>query len=102
MSHCFKPTCYNNRTKQLHWINNLHLTHDLICFCDSPTKHLILAIAEKEEQIIVTKEEKAKVLKCLSTTEETTIPTTNGEEDVQEIGLDALFAEDFGEENVAG
>lgn len=102
MTHCFKPTCYNNRAKQNHWINNVHLTHDLICFCDQPTRHLILAITEKEEPIIVTREEKAKILKCLTTTEETTTATTDGDQNIDEIGLDALFAEKFEEEDTEG
>lgn len=102
MTHCFKPTCYNNKAKQQHWINNIHLTHDLICFCDSPTKHLLLAISEKQEKIIVTKEEKASILKCLTTTEEENIITTDGDQNIDEIGLDALFAEDFDEQDATG
>ncbi len=97
MSHCFKPTYYNTKTKQLQWINNTVLTHDLICFCPEPTKHLILAIAERGEKIEVTKEEKQKILQCLTTSEEiTTVGDTP--DAIEELGLDALFAEDFTED----
>lgn len=102
MTHCFKPTCYNNKTKQLHWINSLFNIHDLICFCDNPKKHLLLAITEKQEPIELTKEEKASVLKCLTTKEDGFIETTDGNQDIAEIGLDALFAENFEEEDTAG
>nr|AGG91485.1 hypothetical protein [TTV-like mini virus] len=96
MSDCFKPTCYNNKTKQTHWINNLHLTHDLICFCPTPTRHLLLALAEQQETIEVSKQEKEKITRCLITTEEdgTTTDVLDG---MDEVGLDALFAEDFEE-----
>ncbi len=93
MSDCFKPTCYNNRGKQNKWINLLHEAHDLICFCPQATKHLLLALAEKEEKIEVTIKEKNKILQCLSTTEEDN--TTHGDIDgLDEVGLEALFAED--------
>ncbi len=97
MTSCFKPTCYNTKTKQLHWINNTVLTHDLICFCPQPTKHLLLAIAEREETIEVTKEEKEKITKCLITTDDRG-KDGEGDDGFQEVGLEALFAEDFTEE----
>lgn len=98
MSDCFKPTCYNNKAKNLHWINSTHGIHDLICHCNNPTKHLFLAIAEREEQIEVTKQEKQKILKCLTTTEEITTRIGETEDPIDEIALDAVFAEDFQEE----
>lgn len=99
MTYCFKPTCYNNKTKQLHWINNTCLTHDLICFCPTPTKHLLLAIAERGETIEVTTEEKRKILQCLSTTEDATRTTTEDNADgIDEIALEAIFAEDVEEQ----
>ncbi len=97
MSNCFKPTFYNNKTKQLHWLNNTVLTHDLICFCPTPTKHFLLALAERQETIEVTKEEKEKINKCLITTDGDTAPGDT-EDGLAEVGLEALFAEDFPEE----
>jgi len=94
MSDCFKPTYYNNKGKQQKWINLLHEAHDLICFCPTATKHLLLALAEKEEKIEVTNNEKNKILQCLSTTEED-ITTGDVVDGLDEVGLEALFAENI-------
>nr|DAF80347.1 MAG TPA: TT viral ORF2 [Anelloviridae sp.] len=98
MSDCFKPTCYNNKAKNLHWINTNYQIHDLLCHCDNPPRHLLLAIAERNEPILVSKEEKRKVLQCLTTSEDATITTTGDADGVDEIGLDAFFAEDMQED----
>ncbi len=96
MSDCFKPTFYTTKGKQDQWINSIHSTHDLFCGCDHTTKHLLLSIAEKKEIIEVTKEQKKTILQCLSTSEDNHIPT--GEDgDIDEIALDAIFAEDIDE-----
>lgn len=97
MSSCYKPTFYNTKGKQTQWINNIHCTHDLFCSCENVLKHLLLSLAEKKERIEVTKEEKKDILQCLTTTEEITIQ--NGEDgDPDEIGLDAIFAEELTED----
>lgn len=94
MTNYLRPTFYNNRGKHTQWINNICNSHDLLCGCETPIKHLILTIAEREEKIEVTTEEKRNILKCLSTTEDLT--TKTGEDgDIDEIGLDAIFAEDM-------
>ncbi|BAB19322.1 hypothetical protein TTMV5_gp1 [Torque teno mini virus 5] len=97
MSSCYKPTYYNTKGKQTQWINDIHCTHDLWCSCDHVLKHLLLSIAERNEKIELTKEEKKQVLQCLTTTEE--ITTQNGDDgDLDEIGLDAIFAEELTED----
>lgn len=98
MSKCFKPTFYNNKAKQDQWINNIHCTHDLICFCDTPLKHLLLAIAEKQEKITITKEEKKQILQCLTTTEDRTTKIGDDPDAIEELGLDAVFAEELTED----
>ncbi len=98
MSYLFKPTIYNNKAKQNEWINNIFLTHDLICYCEHPQRHLLAAIAEKQENIQLSKEEKKNLFQCLTTTEETTPIIGDTPEDIDELGLDAVFAEDFGED----
>lgn len=97
MSSCYKPTFYNTQGKQNQWINDIHCTHDLWCSCDHTIKHLLLALAEKEEIIPVTTEQKRSILKCLSTTEDL-ITETVDKGDIDELALDAIFAEDLTED----
>lgn len=98
MSDCFKPTTYNNRAKQLHWINSTYGIHDLICHCSNPGKHLLLALTERQETFEVTKAEKHKITKCLFTTDQEEATTGTEETGIDELGLDAAFAEEFTEE----
>ncbi len=57
-------------------------------------QHLLLALAEKEEKIEVTNNEKNKILQCLSTTEGD-ITTGDVVDGLDEVGLEALFAENI-------
>lgn len=99
MTNCFKPTCYNNKAKQNQWLNCIFCTHDLICFCPNTTKHLLLALTEKGEKIEVTPEEKKQIIQCLTTTDDGADKIGDQEDAVDEIGLDALFTDDFTEED---
>lgn len=97
MSSCFKPTFYNTKGKQTQWMNNIFCTHDLFCSCDNVLKHLLLTLSEKNEKIEVTTKEKKEILQCLTTTEEvSTHAVENG--DLDELGLEAIFAEDVTED----
>lgn len=98
MSDCFKPPTYNNRAKNLHWINSTYGIHDLICHCENPAKHLLLAISEREELIEITKAQKHKITKCLFTTDEEETTTGTENHGIDEVALDAAFADDFTEE----
>jgi len=40
----FKPTKYNNETKNQLWMSVLADTHDCICCCDTPFAHLLASI----------------------------------------------------------
>ena len=41
MSRLFKPTEYNNETKNQLWLSTIGDTHDMICGCDTPFAHLL-------------------------------------------------------------
>lgn len=41
MSHLFKPTKFNNETKQQLWMSIFADSHDSICNCDTPFAHAL-------------------------------------------------------------
>lgn len=43
-SHFFKPTPYNNDTKNQMWMSMIADGHDCICNCNSPFGHLLASI----------------------------------------------------------
>lgn len=64
-------TVYSTRWKENQWINATVTIHDIICQCHNPLKHLVTTILKRQEFI---KEEKEEIQKCLTGTEEETIP----------------------------
>lgn len=79
-----------SRYQTIQWKNTLVNLHDCICSCSSGIKHTLLLLTN--EEITVTKEEKNKIIKCLTTGEEET--TTKDETGFDAGDLEALFAGD--------
>ncbi len=82
-------------------INTFCNTHDLVCDCDEPTKHIFLHIFSNGEPYQVTKKQKLEIEKCLITTD------ADGTDIVDDTGinpgdLERLFAEDDAGENTDG
>lgn len=76
--------------------------HDLVCYCNEPTKHIILHLFSNQEPYFVTKEEKDNITKCLITTEDDKTDIV-AEDGFDHGDLEALFAiEDAAGENNAG
>lgn len=83
MTKFLKPSIYNGRSAENHWISLVFSTHDSICSCDDPIKHLNYLINQQ---------------KCRPSTEETTTIETTGTTEKDEMpfdakDLEALFAE---------
>lgn len=95
------PTKDSIRQKNIKWMNLLVHSHDIFCDCDSPLQHTLILICQQEPKIELKPIEKDIIKKCLigDTTEPDGDPADDG---VEEGLLDALFKEDFGEEDTAG
>lgn len=94
-SDMFKTPALSNNQKKLQLLNGITTLHDFVCCCDNPlihTSQILLQQLSKE----ASKEDKNQLIKCLGhTTEEGHGP----EEDILgDVDLEALFAEDTGED----
>ena len=75
-------------------------THDMICECPTPLEHIIVHLFQQEPELRFKTPEKDLIKKCLTTT--TTDGAVADPGDIGEGELNALFAQDFGEEDTAG
>lgn len=86
-----KPVPYNKKQQKLNFVNLIVSAHDLCCGCTDPLKCSVDTICEQEPTI---------KQKCLTTT---TGAIQHGEEEEEDgFGdgdLEALFAEDFGDDD---
>lgn len=99
MSTRFIPAKLTLRQQKLTWMNMLAHIHDERCNCSSPMEHTMLLIAEEEKELKFRPPEIDLLKQCL-TGERTTAAGGDLQDDVIGEGdLDALFKEDFGEEN---
>ncbi len=92
----YQPLKHNTKNAQIQWVNTLVHIHDLQCNCNDPLEHTTTTIFRQEPNLRFTDHEKNLIKRCL---------TTGEEKDTQDAGdvigqgdLDALFAQDFGEE----
>lgn len=91
MSKLLTPTIYSNKGLENNWVNLIWNSHDLICGCNNPWKHLSEILKRQGTQL------------CLPTT--TTDATTSTDPDViEDVGLepgdlDKLFEEDFADDD---
>lgn len=83
--------------QQLLWVNSIVHSHDMLCKCNKPLEHAIDSIIDQEKNLRLPESTKKKLQKCLSTTVEDGDPPGN-DDIIQEGDLDALFAENFTEE----
>lgn len=89
----FKTPPRNNKSLQLQLVNSFISSHDIACDCQNPGFHTLLIAATKIGKEL-NKKEKDQIIQCLGDT-----TTTPEEEDEPDLGdLDALFAEDGGED----
>lgn len=102
MSTRFIPTKPTLRQQKLQWMNMIAHIHDQKCDCNNPMEHTCMLIFEEEPNLKFNAPEKDLIKKCI--TGETTI-VENGDQEPDGIGegeLDALFKEDFTEEENTG
>ena len=88
MSEYLKPCLYKGKAVEQQWINGIYTSHDLFCGCNDPIQHLAAILKPKQL--------------CLPSTTEDAGTQTHGEEkdyDLEEGDLDALFANDFEEDD---
>lgn len=95
------PTKDSIKQKNLKWMNLLVHSHDIFCDCETPLQHTIILICQQEPEIKLKPIEKDIVKRCLIG-EPTDTAGTAADDGVEEGLLDALFKEDFGEEDTAG
>lgn len=81
-----------SRYQTIQWKNTIVNLHDCICNCNSGIKHTLLLLTN--EEITTTKEEKAQIIKCLTTGEEDNM--AKEETGFDDGDLEALFAGDDG------
>ncbi len=94
----FKPAVYTSENqKKLQWLNFCNQSHDLICGCDEPTKHLLKTILEKSNWLDITEDKKTTIKQCLGLEEDHTATEDKPGEEDEGFGpgdLETLFAED--------
>lgn len=93
MSTLLENPKYGPKPLEDQWINNIFSSHDLFCGCNDPILHLFDILNRKgpcRKPLI-----DIKNAKCLITGEETHFT----EEDIAPGELEALFADDGGEED---
>lgn len=82
----WKPTKYGPKRLELQWLNGCITSHDYICGCDEPSKHLLKILIEKSgiDQ------------KCLTFGDDpgTAVATTPDDLGIDQGDLELLFAED--------
>ncbi len=90
MSKFLKPSLYSGRAQELQWLNTVIGSHDLMCGCQNPLKHLHFLLQKDNKQL------------CLPSTEDRSDLTEHGGEDavdnLLEGDLDKLFEEEFNDD----
>lgn len=92
MSDYFKKITTSKRHQNLQWVNSMVNTHDLVCQCDEPLKHIILTIRDQEPNIKFNKEESTKLQQWLTTGDDQDGDAIDG---LGDGDLERLFEEDF-------
>lgn len=103
MSSFYKPSEYTPFQKETQWLNDIHQTHDLFCWCNDPWKHLMQCLLMRGNQFNLSAKDTRILQKCLISTKETgedqeptTEKTTTEEDNVLDLEdgeLEKLFAE---------
>lgn len=95
-----EPPQFTKKQLRLQWTNSIVQIHDLICKCDKPLEHTIQNIFDQEKHLRFDNNTIQHFKKWLPTT---TADAGETAEDALDIidggGLDALFADDFTEED---
>lgn len=99
MSLFWKPTPYGPHRRETEWVNLCITSHDMMCGCDHPGDHLLLAVAQRSGYLKINKDNLEKATKCLTSTTDHASSVAAGdhqeEEDPISTGdLEQLFAED--------
>lgn len=101
MSHRWTTPKSSIREKKLQWLNLIAHAHGIFCDCPDPMEHTAALIFEQEPDLKFKVPERDLIKKCLGGEP---VVTAGETEDVDAFGpgdLDALFAEDGGQENDA-
>lgn len=93
----FIPTKDTLRQKKLKWMNFLCHAHDMNCDCCNPLECTVRLIFEQEKDLKFTTPEKDLIKKCVTGEETHTGGDAADQDIIGEGDLDALFGEDFGE-----
>ncbi len=105
------PSIYNVSGRTNSWINGIVQHHDTFCGCDKPFFHLFFHLKKNNGYPQCSPQEYNKILKCLGGTTPDTdtvaISTDHTKEDgpekeLDQGDLDALFDEEFTEEDHTG
>lgn len=91
-----QPVKYNNKEKQIQWINGLVHIHDYNCGCNNPLECTILQIHKQEPKLKFTKEEQKQLSSWLTDTTEDILDDVEFGDDV----LENLFSTELGEEDI--
>lgn len=97
----FKPCIYKTeKQKSNAWMNAIYHSHDMLCGCDDPGKHLITTILKTDKWINLTDDQRKIATECLLTEDGTTGAKDETDGD---LGIDMLLDNEleklFSEEN---
>lgn len=102
MSTRIVPAKSTLRQNNLKCMNMMVHAHDMICDCPTPLQHIVILIFQQEPDLDFKPIEKDLIKKCLTGEHTDRTATDNADDGVEEGLLDALFKEDFGEEDNTG
>lgn len=97
MSKQLQNTVYTGKALEQQWRNNIFSSHDLMCGCNNPIKHLII-ILNREGNAPKPEPEIDNIL-CLITGEKDGQHGDAADDNIQEGDLELLFKEDFGDDD---
>lgn len=96
MSKYYQTVPYTYKHKARDWVNTHVSVHDIYCSCNKPLEHIVLGIFDQEPNLRFDSEDKQKIQKCLTTTEDGDALDGFGDGE-----LEKLFEEDIGEPDTA-
>lgn len=90
------------RQQQLKWMNMIVACHDVFCDCPNAVTHTAAFIFQKEPELHFSTPEKDLIRKCLGGEPVSHAGDGTEEEIIGPGDLDALFGDDFGENDDTG
>ncbi len=96
MSKHWKLPVYGVKGRIGNWINNIYITHDMICGCDNPILHLINEVTIRGGISGLTSKQIETIKQCLGESDHT---AASGTEDIKQETGDPADNIDFGDLN---